>query len=235
MRIGERLDRILSRLEWRWSLAQFVWGGYVIISTALPAWAVSATDIFQHHAPLSWVVSGFAGLSFALLTYAIYAWANAKLIRSRYNRELYEKTGFVDPMANTFEDRRIFLAEFCLPSDPYLSGKTFVNCEIIGPSVLFLRWSNRVDEHQLPNCDAIVLRGRSYHNAITVDRCTFRGCSFKRITVMVLPEEFDKSKELDWLNWLAEPQEQPFLPGMLSPTEDAQNTVIEGVVQEAQS
>jgi hypothetical protein len=191
-------------------------------------------DMFQQYAPLSWVLSGFAGLLFALITYAIFAWANAKLIRSRYNRDLYEKTGFVDPMANTFEDRRIFLGEFCLPSDPYFAGKTFVNCEIIGPAVLFLRFNNSVYEHQLPNCDAIVLRGRSYHNVLTADRCTFRGCSFKRITVLVLPEEFERSKGLDWLNWLAEPQEEPFLPGAVSPDEGSQNPMIEGTAKETQ-
>lgn len=214
MRIGERIDRLLARLEWRWSLSNLIFATYLTSAAALPAWAVSAMDMFQQYAPLSWVLAGFGGLTVAVFAFAIFSLAYGSWVKSRYNRSLYEKSGFVDPMAKTFEDRRIFLSEFCLPSDQYIQGKTFINCEIIGPAILFFRNGNQAYEQRLPICDAIVIRGSHYHNAITLDNCTFRGCSFKRVTLAVTESQVPDVRSVDWLHWISEYPEQAEFPGL---------------------
>lgn len=146
-------------------------------------------------------------------------------IKARYNRDLYDKSGFVDPMATTFENKRIFLTEFCLPSDPHIAGKTFVNCEIIGPAVLYMWRGNQVFEHKLPTCDAVVIQtNRPVYNAVFLDNCTFRGCSFKRITIAVSIGQYESVKNLDWLNWFGIPVESPEIPG-LEPTQAEQTSL----------
>lgn len=212
MRILGHLSRIFSSVEWGWSLALLVIGA--IGSFALPAWAVSVMAGLQQFAPLSWVIAGFAGLAFSAFCYSVYASAYRRWVRSRYDRDLYKKSGFVDPMARTFEDKRIYLSEFCLPSDQYIEGKTFVNCEIIGPAVVYLRNDYQALEQKLPVCDAVVFRKGSVYNSIIVDRCSFRGCSFKRITILLSERDYQSSRHLEWLNWLSEPAPEPELPGI---------------------
>lgn len=214
MAFSDQVNRLLKNLEYRLSLVGMVVAA--VGSFALPAWAVRATEAFAEYSPASWVAAGFAGLILAALSYAIYALAYNRVIRSRYNQNLYKRTGFVDPMAVTFENKRIFLADFVLPSDSYIHGKTFINCEIVGPANLFLKGNYQVHEQRLPYVDAVVLNGdRTFYNGIIVENCTFRACSFRRITLMMLPAEYEMYRQLDWLNWISRPGEaQASLPDM---------------------
>lgn len=218
MRLSERADRFLRNFEWRLSLLLIIVPA--IGSFALPAWAVRATSAFERHAPFSWVAAGFLGFLLFAAGYALISWARAKWVRAKYDHSLYKRTGFVDPMAATFENKRIFLSDFVLPSDPYIFGKTFINCEIIGPANLFLRGNYQVNEQRLPAVDAVALNGdKLFHNGITVENCTFRACSFKRITLMMLPHEYGQYRSLDWLNWISRPSdEQPSIPGLAQPS-----------------
>lgn len=200
------IDRTLSRLEWRWSLLSHV--AWLVSSFALPAWALQAADLFSEYAPFSWVAAGFAGLLLGGLVLSLFAWSYGKWVRSKYDRSLYERTGFVDPMAATFENKRIFLADFCLPSDPHIEGRTFINCEIVGPTNLYLRKGNNITEQKLPIVDAVVLNvDKRFFNGVIVDNCTFRRCAFKRTTIMMLPAEYEAYSRLEWLNWISTPDE----------------------------
>lgn len=200
------INRTFSRLEWRWSLVLQI--AALMSSFALPAWALQAANLFSEYAPFSWVAAGFAGLLLGGIAFSLFAWSYGKWVRSKYDRSLYERTGFVDPMAATFENKRIFLADFCLPSDPHIEGRTFINCEIVGPTNLYLRAGNNINEQKLPNVDGVVLNGdKAFFNGITVDNCTFRRCAFRRITIMMLPSEYEVNHHLEWLNWISRPNE----------------------------
>ncbi|WP_155765361.1 hypothetical protein [Mesorhizobium erdmanii] len=193
-------------------------------SFALPAWAVRATNAFEAYAPASWVAAGFAGFLLFAVGYATFAWARSKLIRARYDQNLYKRTGFVDPMAATFENKRIFLADFVLPSDPHIEGKTFINCDLIGPANIYIRTANSVNEHRLPKCDGVVIEPtKSLYNVIFMDNCTFRRCSFKRITLIVDPAMYESSKNVDWVNWInAKENSQIEMTGLEQPDQAKQ-------------
>ncbi|MEQ8249924.1 hypothetical protein [Oceanibaculum nanhaiense] len=214
MTLGERINRFFMNLEWRLSLIGV--GVTAVSSFVLPAWAVRTANLFADYAPFSWVTAGFLGALTGAIIYAIVAWARSRWVRAGYDHNLYKRSGFVDPMAATYENKRIFLADFVLPSDPHISGKTFINCEIVGPANLFIRQGNQVNEQILPICDAVVLNGdRQFYNGITFDNCTFRKCSFKRITLMLLPYQYEQYKNLDWLNWISRPESsQMNIPGL---------------------
>lgn len=215
MRIGERFDRALLRLEWRWSLSNLLFGAYLLVSAALPAWAVSAMATLQQYAPLSWVLAGFAGLITSVLVFAVFSFAYGRWVRSRYNSYLLAKSGYVDPMAKTFENKRIFLSEFCLPSEPHIEGKAFINCDIVGPANLIIRHNNQVADQRLPFLDAVLVRADlTPHTGIYIDNCTFRGCSFKRITLLVPTNAYHDFSHLDWLRWINLQDTEPELPGM---------------------
>lgn len=194
----------LSNLSNVVQLGQWVFRAVLAVSAfALPAWAARAANFMGAYAPLSWVGVGFLGLIIAACAYALAGWGRSKWVKSRYDARMFPKSGPIDPMDKTFERRRIYLNEFALPSHPLVAGKTFIDCEIIGPANIILEVGNRVTEHQYPICDAILMNGeRTPYNGYLFRHCTFRGCSFQRITLLVPKSEYDMAKGVDWLNWI---------------------------------
>lgn len=205
---------------WCWNhLGNIVWIGGLCASFALPAWAAKVTGVFAQYAPLSWVVAGFLGLGFGAISMRIYASAKHAMVRAAYDRKLLAQGGEIDPLERTFERRRIYLNEFCLPSHPYIEGKTFIDCEIIGPANIILLHGNSVTEQRQPVCDAMVIaQGEDPRNGYGFRDCIFRGCSFQRITFMFSVEEYHLSaRGVNWLYWTSIRPEQiaaapPLLP-----------------------
>lgn len=205
----DNLDRFFSSLEWRWSLANLLWGTSALLATGLPAWAVWTMNLLSDFAPLSWVGAGFSGFLLFCLGFWVYAQARFRVVRARFASRSLEKGGNANPMEQVFERRRIFLNEFALPSSPFITDKTFVDCEIIGPCNIYLIAGCNVSETKLPNCDAIVLDSESKpFNAYGFIDCTFRRCSFQRVTFILAEQEYENFKHLTWMQWISGVPEQ---------------------------
>ena len=202
--IEGRLKNALGNIDLGYSIANIIWTAVLAITSfALPAWAVSAAGLFERFAPLSWVIAGFAGLFLAVVSYAVYAWARGRSVRARYDRRLLTTSGPIDPLGKTFERQRIYLNDFVLPSHPLVESKTFIDCQIIGPANVILVAGNSISEPQLPHCDAVLmLNGCVPRNAFAFTNCTFRGCSFQRVTILFPISEMHIAKGVNWLNWL---------------------------------
>lgn len=186
------------------------------MSFALPAWAASAAKIFVAYSPFSWVVAGFAGLLGFSLSVAAFGWGSKTYTRSKYDNTMLAKGALIDPLAKTFEKKRIFLNEFLLPSHPYCDGKTFIDCEIVGPANIYLEIGNNINEPKLPRCDAVLLDpSKIFYNGYIFRNCTFRGCSFLRVTFFFNITEHPNAKNVEWLNWISN-DSQGELPFMLT-------------------
>jgi hypothetical protein len=198
----KRILKALSTVEWSWSLALLLVGG--ISSFVVPAWAVRASQQFSEYAPASWVGAGFVGLLCLSFEYALLAWARAKWVRTEYDKRMMAKGSYADPLAKTYENLRIYLNEFCLPSHALIENKTFINCEIIGPANIMLQIGNNVAEARYPICDAVLLKDdlHNIYNTIVVRNCIFRQCSFQRITYLVPKEEYQYAKDWAGFNWI---------------------------------
>lgn len=174
------------------------------LSAGLFAWAVQAAKIFEGYAPFSWIIAAYLGAGLAAGIWRLGVSAQRQLIRNRYDAKLLAQGGRVDPLAKTFESKRIYLNEFALPSKPLIENKTFIDCEIIGPANVYLIIGNSVTDHRLPVCDALVIAvGADPTNGYAFRHCVFRGCSFIRITLMVTTAEFEHAKHVDWLRWIS--------------------------------
>lgn len=199
------MDWIKNVGAWLWrSWSNITWFAALVASFAVPAWAARVTGVFAQYAPLSWVIVGFVGMASGSATLALFAWGRGRLVRSRYDAKLLAQGGEIDPLAKTFERKRIFLNEFVLPSMPLIEGKTFIDCEIIGPASVILNIGNTVSEHRLPKCDAYVMSAPAQpNNGYIFNNCAFRGCSFIRVSLMFSLMEYDKAKDVEWLNWVS--------------------------------
>tara|TARA_R110000751_G_scaffold31305_1_gene79849 strand:+ start:184 stop:882 length:699 start_codon:yes stop_codon:yes gene_type:complete len=216
MKSISRITKIPAWLEANWSLYLLLKGAGIVGSFALPAWAASAVEQFQQYAPLSWIAAGFVGMLIAAMVYGVYAWASARMVKARYDAKMLAKGSFVDPMAKTYEDVRIYLNEFCLPSHPVIQKKTFINCQIIGPANIILEFGNNVQEAEYPISDAVRLKETpNIFNAVFVRNCIFRQCSFQRITFLVPPGEYENAKDWQGFNWIT-----PDSPAMIEITSE---------------
>jgi len=199
------LNRFFMHFEWRLSLATVVWSLLIPAgSFVLPAWATEATGVFSEHAPLSWVIAGFGGLLAYAIAVFIYGTGQQRSVRSRYDAKFMRETGGVDPLARVFEGKRIYLNDFVLPSQPQVIGKTFVDCEIVGPANMYFEADSSVDDVKPGLVDAVALTGeRQFFNGVVFRNCKFRGCTFHRVTLFFQPKEALRIAGLNWLNWIS--------------------------------
>jgi hypothetical protein len=207
------INRFLSGLESRWSLLLLVVGA--VSSIALPAWAVRAANLLEAYAPASWVAAGFAGFLLFALCYALIGFGRGRWIRAKYDKRMLAHGYYVDPMAKTYEGLRIFLNDFCLPSHPLIDGKTFIDCQIIGPANIILQYGNSVQEAQYPISDAVYIQpdNPNIYNSMFVRDCLFRRCSFQRVTFLVPSGEYESAKDWAAINWITlRPNAQGQLP-----------------------
>jgi hypothetical protein len=191
-------------LSWIWAnlgniVQMAVWlGGF-----AVTAWAAAAANLLSQFAPFSYVVAGLLGSWIVSSGYWLIASARTRWVRTKYDNTMMLRGGLIDPLAKTFESKRIYLSEFVLPSHPIIEGKTFIDCEIIGPANLMLISGNNVADNRLPHCDALALAPNDVpHNRIMLSNCVFRSCSFQRVTFFISAEEFPLVKNIDWLRWI---------------------------------
>jgi hypothetical protein len=218
-----RFQRFTNQLEWRWTIVQAIWGfPAAVASFALPAWAVKMARVFEQYEPLSWVVAGFSGLGIAVAFFASAAWARGKWVRANYDARMLAQGGAVDPLEKTFERKRVYLNEFCLPSHPIIEDKTFINCEIIGPANIILVSGNSINNGRYPICDAVYLAKDIIPNGnyYAFSNCIFRGCNFYRVTFFVPHGELNLFRNYVLVKWITtSPYEEIELPLEAAPIE----------------
>lgn len=159
--------------------------------------------MFSEYAPFSWVAIGFVGLFFYAVCVALYGFGMSRAVKSKYDAKFMQETGGVDPLSKVFEDKRIYLNDFVLPSSPVIDSKTFVGCEIVGPANIYMTEDYRISDIRPGLVDAVVLEGKNhFNNGYIFRNCTFRGCTFQRVTLFFLPDAAISHSNLDWLNWI---------------------------------
>jgi hypothetical protein len=204
--ISERFGRLLNTLESRWSLYALFQGSGVMASFGLPAWAVKSGQIFSEYAPLSWVVAGFLGVLVWATARLIWNWAYRIKIKAQYDAKFLERGGNYNPLDLTFEKKRIYLDDFALPSHTVIQGKTFIQCEIIGPASVYFAANNNAVGLRPPIIDAVWLHPDARYNAgFQFFDCIFRDCSFQRITLFASIENFELWNGNTSVNWIGIP------------------------------
>jgi hypothetical protein len=153
-------------------------------SAGFPAWATWTLGLFSDYAPLSWIVAGFCGMIIWAVVRVLLSWAYRVRVQAKYNERFIEHGGNYNPLDLIFEKKRIYLNDFALPSHPLIEGKTFVDCDIIGPANIYWHFGNQAFPIRAPIIDAICLDPEAkFNNGFIFQNCIFRNCSFQRITV----------------------------------------------------
>ena len=178
------------QIGWRWVLS--IGGG------AMSGWAAWATDALKAYAPFSYVFSFILGACIVALIFSAFGWFRYAVSRASYLNRLTMPTASVDPFQSVFSQKRIdpqFLAE---PITRIVDGKTFVNCELIGPGSIVFSGCSFQGKTKVGNCDFVQfeqgLTLNGFQNPIIFQGCTFRDCSMFYLILLIQDRDtFDRS------------------------------------------
>jgi hypothetical protein len=202
--VYERFGRVLDTLESRWSL--YVHGATVLASFGLPAWAAKAAGIFSAYAPLSWVIAGFLGVFAWAIIRLVWNFAYRIKVNAKFDAQAVEHSADFNPLDLTFERKRIYISDLVLPSHPFIDGKTFIDCDLIGPATIYFHSNNQANPIRPPRIDAAWLSPTAmFGSAFTFTNCIFRNCSFQRITMLASIENYEGWKDNPNVNWVSLP------------------------------
>jgi hypothetical protein len=185
------MDRINKAVKWLWNnytklLPIIGWA----MSFALPAWAAHAVGLFRSWAPLSWVIAGFAGAGFFVMCYLGFALARKIIVRSQVEKTYRDRLDGIDPMADRFVRQRIKLLDLASPIDGTITGKTFEDCELIGPANIVIMSSapgrGGFDTVNFIDAAAVLVREDAMiANCIVLQDCIVRRCKVHRVTMFM--------------------------------------------------
>ncbi|WP_457091764.1 hypothetical protein [Microvirga sp. P5_D2] len=190
--------------NWERLVAIFVGAGGMAYLASITDWvsAWGATGI------------GATGISFAMLIWLVLSWtglmkAKTHELRVRANMQAQwaKTTDRVNPAAREFREQRINLADLVVPGDmKVVRNKTFIGCEIIGPTnIIFWKDFNLGGSRQL-GCDAVVLQledaGRRIWTGIWIENCQFVNCTFYGVTFFFHILQYPHAARIGY-NWIS--------------------------------
>lgn len=173
------------------------------MSFAIPAWATWAIAALQAWAPLSWVVAGFLGMLIAALVYAIVARARLWFVNARATGEFYKQIDRINPLEDTFRNRRIAIADLKPPFEPVIRRKTFIDCELIGPANASFG-ATSMNGVIFIDCNACKVKNTAFiSTSVMFEDCTFLRGKIFRVTFFIPEAGYDHMRNsMPGMNWL---------------------------------
>jgi hypothetical protein len=209
------VDFLLSNLGTLFAVAKyFVPASF---TGALVAWATWFAGLFQPAAPASWIIAGVLGaLAGSLIVYlAVVARERLQIVRLR-NATLF--SSHINPLDTLFTTRRVRITDLAPPVGQVIDGKTFVDCDILGPAnVMFQGCHFHHNTGEV--VDALIVKlGASPTNGFGFRNCIFRQCRFYLVTFMVEERDYEQFNggAHAGLNWITN---RPDAPVILPPDE----------------
>lgn len=184
----KRFQSFIDKLASHATLWPFLLGSGFM--TALAGWAAHATRLLQPYAPLSWVASALTAGFLCAGIFAFYGRGKLWLTTETVRREFYKNTDRLNPLETTFRERRINILDLASPIEPVIRGKTFIDCEIIGPAIVCLSATSPgkggMNGVAFIDCNACKVRDNFFlSNGLMFEDCTFLRGKMFRITLFI--------------------------------------------------
>lgn len=196
------MDKIKSFGRWCWgNFDKVALAAGWLMSITLPPWLLSYS---KNATPIGYFAATGITILVLIVIWAMASRAMLWQIQTKRAARLEGDSSAFDPMARVYHDKRLYLRDLAPLGRRQVVGKTFVNCEIIGPgtATLGMRSSDSVAEPVLKNCntfDVDVVEITEAHNsqlAVSFYDCDFDGCRFYHMTLLFTGRKNDR------LNWI---------------------------------
>jgi len=200
-----RLLRSTATWLWDWVIEHSA-AIAVTAGGALMTYIAAVSEALSNYGPVGWGAVGIATVLVLSLAVLLFSFGKKIRVRAAYDALNLEKGSLVNPLDSTFVGKRILLNDFVLPSFPIIDGKTFVDCELVGPACIYLQFGNQINEPKAPRMDAIWLAPRvNFFSGFTFTNCVFRRCAFQRITLLAGLENHPQWSINPHANWIGIP------------------------------
>ena len=186
----ERLLRIepgISLYQWASDRIWNNWERLALLSLGSGSLTLAAVkDWVWNVGPIGWVLAFFAGLILTLLMMWLYEVVASRGDMRKAVRAVANRPSGVNILAPEFRDQRIgvsdFFNVFLLPN----AGKTFTNCEMIGPGDVLLRNTTMLAPMRFHDCQFVLVRpDRPISSVAVFDNCRFLGGAFVKCTFFI--------------------------------------------------
>lgn len=211
MSAKEKIGRWLNRTKDALGLWALLPPSLVAIVSAYLANGVSWIN---QYGAWGWFMSGLAAFLTSSVAFALIARTKIWRVEARSRARTIGDSSPFDPMARVYENKRLYLRDLAPLGRRQVIGKTFINCEIIGPGavVLGLRVSDKNPPPLMKNsgtfdvdCIEIDPSVRS-QLAVEFYDCDFDGCKFYHMSLLFT------ERQNDTLHWITKDARQAVLP-----------------------
>jgi hypothetical protein len=172
---------LLEKLITNWTTISSYIGGGALMGTL--AW-------FQDLPPLMWGLAFFAGLILIAIIRLINSLAYSRKAFAKYAEKQADSSS-VNPLQKDFEDQQINLRDFYHPYNQSRNNLAFRNCELFGPSELFL--TGQISFRTtcfFVECNAVIIKDKQpLAGAVRMKDVTFTDCHFFRVTILVTAQD----------------------------------------------
>lgn len=155
-------------------------------SSYIAGWATATTNAVSQYAPLSWIAAALVGGCMFLLARALWYSARVNAEKLEFARDAGKRTSSINPVDAVFTKQRIELQQFRNQFNEVVDGKTFVDCELYGPAVVFLLGNISMSGAGIANCEFVRVRnGAAVFNSIPFSNLTVTRGKMRGLTILV--------------------------------------------------
>jgi hypothetical protein len=197
MKISATVDRWLSRVSGIYSFWPLLPTGAAAVVSGLLSRQIGWIAQYGAFGWWSAALCGFtiaaAGLLFAVKIWEVVQNANAA-------REWARRVDSVNPLRTAFVDERISIRDLAHPINHRIKGKTFTNCELIGPdNMVFMNDCSL--KCGFMNCDFVIVEDNAYvHNVKVFDSCNVIGGTIWNCSVFLPQSVFETIRHTPNIN-----------------------------------
>jgi len=200
-RLFDHLSSHVTVWTWAWPYASGILGVGV-----LSAVIAQATAWIAPWGPLGWWFSGLTGALFAMLLFFLGAITYSKITDARLKKRVYGSHDKINPLESHFRRQRIKINDLVLPFDPIIHGKTFEDCDLLGPCNVIVMGRTELSHCGGSNVQAAIVALKpdvGIQNAVAFQDCTIRRCRLYQLTFLVPDEAYLLFKKgLNNLEWI---------------------------------
>lgn len=180
----------------------------------LSAYFASGTDRINQFGAWGWLSAGIAAFLSSSIAFAVIARTKLWRFEAKRRARVAGDSSPFDPMASTYENKRLYLRDLAPAGRRLVQGRTFLNCEIVGPGtiILFIRsnehkpWPSMSESHMIDSDVVQIAPGAESALAVGFPDCNFHGCKFFHLTLLFFAREAGGN----W-NWITPDLQQPLL------------------------
>jgi hypothetical protein len=173
----------------------------------------------SHFGLFGWFVSGLLTFVISAIGFAVAARTRLWRLDARLREKLKEGSSPFDPMARVYQNQRLFLSDLIPPGRTTMTGRKFINCEIIGPGDVIAAIKSAtasafpVFQHNIfHNINFIqIAPGVVPFDVKVFFDCDFQGCDFYFLNLLF----YERGPDSPW-HWIT-----PALPEALPPPDPA--------------